>query len=93
MTQRYFRERGGTMPRDAVTVTLLASSGGVLADIVWPGNAATPGGDYLYPTTIALALARARDVMSHYGFGRIVVVMSDDIAWDAAWGELVEGRP
>lgn len=79
------------MSQDAVVVTLSASpEGGMTAEVTWPANPSTPGGDYLYPTTVPLALDRARDVMGNHGFERVLVVLPEGLDWDLAWGELVE---
>lgn len=71
-------------------VRLIVTRGdeGVVADVVWPPNERTDGGDYLYPTYVPLALERAEDVRQNYGFAEVVVVIDDLALWDPAWGNL-----
>ena len=87
---RYFRIHGQAALTDAVIVKFSGSPDGPLAEVAWPGNDLTPPGDYLYPTGVPLALDRARDVMTHYGFSRIAVLLPAGFSWNAVWGDLVD---
>lgn len=88
MSISYDRVRGSIQVTDAVIVTISAGDAAPIAEVSWPANAMTQGGDYFYPTTVELALARALDVREHYGFDRIVIRIDDLALWDRAWGEL-----
>ncbi|MET0746831.1 MAG: hypothetical protein ABWY49_01445 [Rhizobium sp.] len=74
---------------DIVRLIVSSGDGGVVADVVWPANALTDGGDYLYPTYVPLALERAEDVRQNYGFSEVAVIIDDPALWDPAWGQLV----
>lgn|GEM_PF-4136241 len=76
-------------PADAVLVKIVGTPGAPKAEVLWPATAATPGGDYLYPTDPAVAFERARDVMVNYGYPRIVIWLASPELWDEAWGNLV----
>lgn len=73
-------------------VRMIVSRGddGVVADVVWPANEQTDGGDYLYATYVPLALERAEDVRQNYGFAEVVVIIEDPSLWDPDWGDLIE---
>lgn len=75
--------------RNLVRMIISRGDQGVVADVYWPANERTDGGDYLYPTYVPLALARAEDVRQNYGFAEVVVVIEDLALWDATWGELL----
>jgi hypothetical protein len=75
---------------DVVTVKIVIVGNHVAAEVIWPANAATPAGDYLYATHVPLALERAQDVQKNYGFRAVVVVVEDRSLWDDGWGTLIE---
>jgi len=89
MPTRYVQSQETTPPPDAVLVTISLRHGAPLADVAWPSAPDTPGGDYLYPTAVPLALDRARDLIAQYGFERILIVLAPGAVWDPAWGDLV----
>ena len=89
MTATFAWAQTGRGDPDAVTVTVSLSGDRVVADVAWPANAETLGGDYLYPTNVPLALGRALDVQDHYGFARVVVLLADVSIWEPDWGTLI----
>lgn len=74
---------------DHVQVIVSRTEDGIVADVIWPSNASTDGGTYLYATYVPVALERAEDVRQNYGFAAVVVIIDDPALWDPAWGTLV----
>jgi len=84
---RYARSQD--VPNTAVRLILRVIEDSVVADVEWPANAETGGGNYLYPTYVPLAIERAEDVRAHYGFIEVAVVTGNPDFWNEAWGRLV----
>jgi hypothetical protein len=80
-------------PDNAVVVRIIATTGGVLAEVSWPANSETAAGDYFYPTHVPVALERADDVRENYGFRAVVILIENVSLWDNEWGILVEPKP
>jgi hypothetical protein len=76
------------VPATAVRLVLREVDGQVVADVEWPANTLTDGGNYLYPTDVPLAIERADDVCDHYGLTEVAVVTGDPHLWNPAWGYL-----